>query len=127
MTALTGGCLCGAVRYGAQAAQEGVVACHCSQCRRWSGHVWASIEVTGLRIEGEDSLRWFRSSAEAERGFCATCGSSLFFRALDSGLPEVAGGSLDAPTGLRLVRHGRSASKGDYYEIADGVPQDGWQ
>lgn len=120
---LAGGCLCGAVRYTAQAAQGGIVACHCSQCRRWSGHVWASIEVTDLRLEGEDRLRWFRSSPGAERGFCTVCGSSLVFRALKTGLAEVSGGSLDAPTGLRLLRHGHAGDKGDYYDIADGVPQ----
>lgn len=123
MTALAGGCLCGAVRYTAQAAQDGIVVCHCSQCRRWSGHLWAGINVTELEITGEPSLRWFRSSDWGERGFCATCGSSLFWRAVESGASEVSAGSLASPTGLRVTLHSEVASKGDYYEIADGVPQ----
>ena len=48
---LTGGCLCGAVRFTAEADDDGIVACHCTMCRRWSGHVWAAAGVTALRIE----------------------------------------------------------------------------
>ncbi|WP_136653234.1 GFA family protein [Paracoccus aeridis] len=125
---LTGGCLCGAVRFTAEADDDGIVACHCTMCRRWSGHVWAAAGVTALRIEDERALRWYRSSGIGERGFCAECGSSLFWRGVRDGHAveddvEVSGGALDAPTGLRLSCHARVDFKGDYYAIADGVPQ----
>ena len=119
---LRGGCLCGAVRYTLHDPAEGVVACHCSQCRRWSGHVWAAAETADLTIRGE--VKWFRSSEEAERGFCPECGSSLFWRRRDRGGIEVAPGAVDAPTGLRLQGHIFTADKGEYYDIADGLPQD---
>lgn len=118
---IRGGCLCGAVRYVASSPDEGIVACHCGQCRRWSGHVWSGIETASIEIEGEP--RWFRSSDFGERGFCGTCGSSLFWRNRETGEIEVSGGTLDSPTGLRLIRHVHIASKGDYYDIADGLPQ----
>jgi hypothetical protein len=56
------------------------------------------------------------------RGFCATCGSNLFW---DAGTERVSifAGTLDAPTGLRLAGHIFCADKGDYYELADGLPQ----
>lgn len=36
---LTGGCLCGAVRYCGRWRRDALRECHCGQCRRWSGHI----------------------------------------------------------------------------------------
>lgn len=125
MTTRRARCLCGAVRVTIRGDLDDLAACHCSQCRRWSGHVWAAVPVPDdrLTIEGEDHVRWFKSSDTAERGFCATCGSSIFWRAFGSGRTDVALGCLEPPTGLHLQRHIWTGDKGDYYEIADGVPQ----
>lgn len=121
--AFTGGCLCGAVRFaGRDKMQADMSACHCGQCRRWSGHVWASFCPDSLEIVGE--VVWFRSSDTAERGFCPACGSSLFWRAIGQDVPSVAAAAVDEPTGMQLLRHIFVADKGDYYEIADGLPQE---
>jgi hypothetical protein len=103
-------------------------ACHCSQCRKWSGHVFASSDVprAALAIDGAANITWFRSSDKVRRGFCATCGSSLFFDPIDQAKHAwigVAMGAFDGPTGARLGIHIHVADKGDYYDIADGVPQ----
>ena len=76
-----GSCLCGAVRYTVAAPFGEATACHCSQCRRQSGHYWASADVprAALSLTGADALRWHHASAKARRGFCATCGSFLFW------------------------------------------------
>ena len=120
----TGQCLCGAVRFhGTFDDSDDLRACHCSQCRRWSGHVWAAFIPLSLTIAPSDELRWYRSSASARRGFCATCGSALFWQKDGTGVIDVAAGALDAPSGLRLRGHIFVADQGDYYEIADGLPQ----
>ncbi len=119
---LSGGCLCGAVRFRGQPT-GGAARCHCEQCRRWSGDTWAAVAMAGIEISGE-ALRWYRSSDHAERGFCTLCGSSLFWRPVGSDRMDAALGCLDAPTGLTLERHIFTAFKGDYYQIADGLPQD---
>lgn len=126
MTVRQARCLCGAVRVTIRGDLDDIAACHCSQCRRWSGHVWAAVPVPDdrLEIEGADHVRWFRSSDEAERGFCNTCGSSMFWRGFGRGETDVAVGCLELPTGLHLQRHIWVGDKGDYYEIADGVPQE---
>ena len=118
-----GACLCGAVRVEAALKAPEIGACHCGQCRRQSGHLWASAYVprAALRISG--NVRWYDSSAGAQRGFCPTCGSFLFWHAHDEDTMSFALGALDRPTGLRLEKHIFTADKGDYYEIADGVPQ----
>ena len=122
---LKGSCLCGAVTFEIDGALQPPDACHCGQCRKWSGHVWASSDVprSSLRIRGEDRLAWYPSSEKVRRGFCAGCGSSLFWDPIFKDRIGVAMGAIDAPTGTSLGIHIFVADKGDYYEIADGLPQ----
>ena len=120
-----GSCLCGAVRFNVDGELAGGDACHCKQCRKQSGHYFASTDVPkpALDIEGEDALAWYPSSERVRRGFCRTCGSSLFWDPVQSDKIAVAMGALDDPTNTHLHMHIFVAEKGDYYEIADGLPQ----
>jgi hypothetical protein len=121
----TGSCLCGAVTFELAGGLRPPDACHCSQCRKQSGHYWASTDVprAAVSIHGGDNLTWFRSSEKVRRGFCATCGSFLFWEPLAGQSIAVAMGAFDAPTDTWLAKHIFVADKGDYYEIADGLPQ----
>ncbi|SMF16562.1 Uncharacterized conserved protein [Tistlia consotensis] len=121
---LAGGCLCGAVRFELTGTPRPPVACHCSQCRRTSGHygVFTAVPLDGFRLTAAGGLKWFRSSDVAERGFCGDCGSSLFWKPSGAGYVAVAAGALDKPTGLSLAGHIFAADKGDYYALADGLP-----
>ena len=123
--AVIGGCLCGAVRFEAADARPTVTFCHCSQCRRTSGHHWAATRapLAKFRLTKDEGLKWFRSSDWAQRGFCGHCGSSLFYRLDEGDGIGIAAGSIDEPTGLAPGKHIFTASKGDYYDIADGLPQ----
>jgi len=84
MTETQGGCLCGAVRFATNGAVLFCTHCHCGWCRKahgaafvtWYGVKESSFELTA----GADTLKWFQSSAESARGFCSTCGTTLFFR-----------------------------------------------
>lgn len=121
-----GGCLCGAVRYAARAMGDKVVTCHCSMCRRFHGHAgpYVAAKLSDFTLhDAEQQLRWYKSSDTAERGFCARCGASLFWQMAGRPFIDIAAGTLDAPTGLKTVKHIYVASKGDYYEIADGAEQ----
>ena len=120
-----GSCLCGAVRIEVDGALEPPDACHCGQCRRQSGHYFASTNVRrdALRIEGGENVTWYRSSEKVRRGFCATCGSLLFWDPIGREITSVAMGAFDKPTGTRLAIHIFVADKGDYHDIADGLPQ----
>lgn len=120
-----GSCLCGAVSFTITGPMRAVLACHCGQCRKQSGHVWAATSVaeSDLSFGREEGLAWYRASDTARRGFCKLCGSSLFWKPDDMPRIAVAAGALDEPTGLKLEKHVFVADKGDYYEIADGLPQ----
>ena len=125
----TGACLCGAVRFTARGPLRGVVYCHCSQCRRQTGHHCAATNVRDedLDVEGARNLTWYRASGTARRGFCATCGSALFWKGDGLGRTSIMAGSFDRPSGLKGEMHIFAADKGDYYDITDDLPQfEGW-
>ena len=77
------------------------------------------IEIT----KGEDSVGWYKSSDWAERGFCKTCGSTLFYRLLDGGLIMGESGSFDMPKGLKITEHYFIDEKPDYYDVTDDAPK----
>ena len=120
-----GSCLCGAVRFEVEGNLPPPDACHCTMCRKHSGHYFASTDVprNRLTVHGEDKVSWYQSSEKVRRGFCATCGSSLFFDPPHRDWIGVAMGAFDTPTQTRLHIHIFVAYKGDYYDIADGLPQ----
>ena len=122
---LEGSCLCRAVRFRIDGEVSPVEVCHCVQCRKWTGHVFANIEVprAGLKIEGDEHLRWFHSSHKVRRGSCNRCGSPLFFDPLDQVKHPwigVAMGALDTTPGKGIALHVFTAEKGDYYDIHEG-------
>lgn len=124
-TTHTGSCLCGKVRFEARGPLRGVAYCHCSQCRRQTGHFLAATNVNDadIDIEGGDALVWYAASRFAKRGFCGSCGSVLFWKHNELDEISVMAGSFDMPTGLKAECHIFVADKGDYYEIDDGLPQ----
>jgi hypothetical protein len=120
-----GGCLCGAVRYRVRGPLRAVVACHCTQCRRSTGHFMAATAARRADFEllQDSSLKWFDSSGEARRGFCGVCGSTLFWEGRGRDYLSIAAGTLDDSAGLTTAVHIFVADKGAYYQIEPGVPQ----
>lgn len=122
-TPLSGSCLCGKITFEVTAPPKGPSICHCGQCRKLSGHVWASAYVDQADLKISGPVKWFASSLEAKRGFCPECGSFLFWKANAENHTSFALGALDGSTGLHLEKHIFVADKGDYYEISDGLEQ----
>ena len=118
----TGSCLCGAVAYEVEGPLREVIGCHCTQCRKQTGHYMAATaaKLAKFRIVKDEGLRWYRSSDIAERGFCQICGSTLFWQGKGRDYVAIAAGSVDGETGQRIAFHIFCADKGDYYEITDG-------
>src|SRR5262250_942155 len=99
-----GSCLCGAVTFEVVGDLPAPDACHCTMCRRVSGHFWASTDVprTNVTIHGAENLTWYASSEKVRRGFCSKCGSALFFDTPARDWIAIAMGAFDQPTGTRL-------------------------
>lgn len=105
----TGTCLCGAVTLTLADAPETVGACHCSMCRKWSGGVYLGLHAKAdqATITGEDNIAHFTSSDWAERCFCKTCGTNLFYRVTAPGPMQgdlhIGLGLLDNADGIALT------------------------
>ena len=125
MTTREGGCLCGGVRYRITGELSDIIACHCQQCRRTTGHFFAHTDVrrADLELLNDASLHRYESSPGINRSFCGTCGATLFWERIDADQLSIAAGTLDGPTGLKLASHIFTAFMGDYYELEAGLPQ----
>jgi len=122
----TGRCLCGGVRFTVTGLQDTVSVCHCAMCRRWSGGPMMAFNQTGgVAFQADQTLTWYRSSEWAERGFCSTCGASLFYRLVAQPAYVVpAAGAMDDPavfTGIE--QHIFVDEKPAFYDFADTSPR----
>ena len=122
---LEGSCLCGAVTFKVEGELPEGSACHCTKCRKHTGHYEAGVDVPRERVSiaGEGAIYWYFSSENVRRGFCRICGSSLFFDPVGRPWIGLNLGVFDGPTGTRIGLHIFVADKGDYYTLNDGVPQ----
>jgi hypothetical protein len=117
------------VTYEVRGPLRDILLCHCVECRRWSGNVGAfsATRREDLVIEETGSLRWIDSPDSdhgARRAFCGECGSSLFWQAAGSERAGIAAGTLDQPTGLRVVAHIYTHQAADFEALDDGLPRD---
>lgn len=118
----TGGCLCGQVTYRVNGPLRPVIACHCVQCRKSSGHHVAATSCARGDIAITGEATWYQPSPSARRGFCGVCGSNLFWDGAGENM-SIFAGTLDGPTGLKIIGHIFCANKGDYYELTDDLPK----
>ena len=125
---ITGGCLCGGVRYEVRPPWLWTSYCHCSRCRRHSGSAFSTqgrVKREQLEVlQGADLVRVFRPEGGAVKAFCSVCGSSLFGGQYPDG-PEVAirFGTIDGDPGIRPQKHIFVGSKAVWHEILDDLPR----
>ena len=122
---VTGGCQCGAVRYRSTALMDNAHICHCRMCQKAVGNLFAALVGAP-----NDALVWtrgtpavFASSDSADRGFCAACGTPLFYRGKESPRTGLTIGSLDdpslAPAKVQVGMEGRLAVMDDLCTLPD--------
>lgn len=123
---ITGGCMCGAVRYEATEPPKEVGYCHCRLCQKWTGNVFYSFAIfrsAAFRItQGEP--KFYNSSAWIERGFCANCGTQVLDRQVKGDdLVGATIGSLDHPEDWPPSVHWGVESQIPWLTIDDGLPR----
>jgi hypothetical protein len=127
--ALTGNCLCGAVRFEIDEMPASATYCHCTRCQRRTGtaaSAQAGIPESGVRlISGEDHVRWWQPPDGFAKGFCPTCGSHLFSRKPDETKPfAVRLGVLNEKHPIRPRRRTHVATAAHWEPIPDdGLPR----
>ncbi len=127
-TRVTGGCLCGSVRYEAEIFLTNGYICHCTICQRSTGQ---PAEITVLIRAGtlkylKAEPRYYVSSDSGKRGFCAECGSRLVWQALspeDDWLTNVTVGTLDRPAEARVSRHIYADTQLPWYRVCEDLPK----
>ena len=123
--AITGGCQCGDVRFRADAPDGGVELCHCSMCRRAVGNIhMTSLSVPRGAVHWEGSPRTYASSPVATRGFCARCGTPLFFAYDASDKVDLMVGAIDQAAELHPDRHYGIESRLNAFRALDGLPEE---
>lgn len=107
MPEMSGGCMCGRVRYTAEVEPEQAYLCHCSMCRRAVGAVSvAYVNPRKDKVVWHGEPDWYQSSPIARRPFCAACGTSLGFDFLEGGENiDITVGSFDDPTPFRPTQN----------------------
>ena len=125
---LTGGCLCGAVRYRIDGTQRRVTHCHCIHCRRAGGAAfvtWAEFDASEFRLVAGSPAR-YESRPSVTREFCAACGSQLTYRHADEPqVVDVTVCSLDDPAPLQPEDHVWCDRALPWIDMADGLPRFG--
>jgi hypothetical protein len=124
LPAVTGGCLCGRVRYRATPSHRKGYYCHCRMCRLATGTVhatWINLKKAEVTWTG-DAPTWHASSRIAERGFCGRCGTPLAFQHPDSDSMDLTVGSLDDPGAFPPVSHYAIESRIAAWHVEDGLP-----
>lgn len=123
---VAGGCQCGAVRYGIVGEPLMVALCHCSMCRRASAApavAWAMFRQEQVRFATGVPAA-YASSPEAQRGFCAACGTPISFTAsFIPGLIDITVGSLDRPEAMAPTLHYWDSRRLPWLKLADGLPR----
>src|SRR5882724_2651807 len=120
---LTGGCLCGAVRYAIAGRPLRSLACHCKNCQRQSGGPMMSILVVdagALAITG--TPRSYASSSSGKRHFCADCGTPLYFETAERpSIRALFAGTLDAPENFTPAAHIWTSRMAAWLKLPEGV------
>jgi len=110
---LTGGCLCGAIRYTADAEVTALRACHCRNCQKHTGtggSVNAVVPSAAFRITKGATKRYDDSATQSgrvlSRHFCPECGSPVFSqRNPDAGFVVIRAGTLDDSSRMKIATH----------------------
>jgi len=123
---MTGGCLCGRVRYGIDAPLVTARSCHCSRCRKaFSGAGSAYAEVVPgslVWLQGEDALSRYETSPGCGLCFCGACGTTLC-GVVEGRVHGVTLGSVDGDPGIQIAMHIFVGSKAPWDHIGGDAPQ----
>jgi hypothetical protein len=127
--AITGGCLCGQVRYAVEGDLMMTGVCHCKNCQRQAGSAYSVLfAVADAQVSMTGDLTMFADTADSGnsvfRHFCGTCGSPIKSVVPgQKGVTFIKAGTLDDSSILQPSVHFWTKSKQNWVDIPDGVPQ----
>ena len=122
---LKASCLCGGIKLITQGYHRNVQNCHCIQCMKTHGHhaAYTNVEERNVKFLKKRTLKWFKSSKRAKRGFCNKCGASLFFKIIGAKTISIAAGMFNRPVKLKTTMNIFVKGKSDYYKLDSCMPK----
>ena len=122
---LKASCLCGGIQFRTKGYHRNVQNCHCAQCMKTHGNyaAYTNVEERNIKFLKKRTLKWFKSSKRAKRGFCNKCGASLFFKVIGSNIIHIAAGMFNKPTTLKTTINIFVKGKSDYYKLNNRLPK----
>ena len=122
---LKASCLCGGIQLRTHGYHRDVENCPCVQCMKTHGHyaAYTNVQEQNVKFLKKRTLKWFRSSKTAKRGFCRKCGASLFFKIIGSNNISIAAGMFNGPTKLKTKMDIFVKGKLDYYKLDNRLPK----
>ena len=125
MKKIKGSCLCKKISFEIKNECRYSVFCHCQMCQTSNAEFssYTKVKKENLNFKSKKTLKWFKSSKSAKRGFCNKCGASIFFKFKNSDNISVAAGMFNGKTGLKTMRNIFVGTKSDFYKITDKLPK----
>jgi len=122
---LKASCLCGGIQFRTKGYHRNVQNCHCIQCMKTHGHhaAYTNVEERNVKFLKKRTLKWFKSSKRAKRGFCNKCGASLFFKIIGAKTISIAAGMFNRPVKLKTTMNIFVKGKSDYYKLDSCMPK----
>ena len=99
--------------------------CHCIQCMKTHGNysAYTNAKEKDVIFLKRRTLKWFRSSKKAKRGFCKKCGASIFFKFFGNDTISISAGMFNNPTKLKTKMNIFVKGKLDYYKLDKKLPK----
>ena len=122
---LKASCLCGNIQLRTQGYHRDIHNCHCIQCMKTHGHhaAYTAVKLENIKFYKKKTLKWFKSSKRAKRGFCSKCGASIFFKVIGTKNISIAAGMFNKPVKLKTIANIFTKSKLDYYKLDHRLPK----
>ena len=122
---LTANCLCGGIKFKTKGHHRDIHNCHCIQCMKTHGHhaAYTAVKLDNIKFYKKKTLKWFKSSKGAKRGFCNKCGASMFFKSIGSKEMHISAGMFNRPVKLKTEMNIFVKNKLEYYKLDNRLPK----
>ena len=122
---LKASCLCGGIKLITLGYHRNIQNCHCIQCMKTHGHhaAYTNVAERNVKFLKKRTLKWFKSSKKAKRGFCNKCGASLFFKFIGARNISIAAGMFNRPVKLKTTVNIFVKGKLDYCKLDSRMPK----
>ena len=122
---LKASCLCGGIQLKTKGYHRDIHNCHCIQCMKTHGNfaAYTALKDINVKFITKRTLRWFKSSKRAQRGFCKKCGASILFKMNKSNIISISAGLFDKSLKLKTNRNIFTKNRLKYYSLDNNIPK----